>query len=44
MNISVQNLTKVYGNTEYAVKALNNVSIKISDKQFISVTGPSGSG
>ncbi|AUG58360.1 ABC transporter ATP-binding protein [Acetivibrio saccincola] len=44
MNISVKNLTKVYGNTEYGVRALNNVSFEIPDKQFISVTGPSGSG
>ncbi len=31
MNISVKNLTKVYGNTEYGVRALNNVSFEIYD-------------
>jgi putative ABC transport system ATP-binding protein len=37
-------LTKVYRMEEYAVTALNNVSVEIRHAEFVAVMGPSGSG
>lgn len=42
--IKVENLTKVYGNGEAKVIALNNISLEIEKGEFIAVMGPSGSG
>lgn len=39
-----ENLTKIYGEGENRVKALDSVSLSIEKGEFVSVTGPSGSG
>ena len=39
-----ENLTKIYGEGENIVKALDSVSLSIEKGEFVSVTGPSGSG
>lgn len=45
MNIlEVENLTKVYGKGEAQVVALNNISFKVEEGEFIAIIGPSGSG
>lgn len=40
----VENLSKIYGKGETAVKALDNVSFAVEKGEFIAVIGPSGSG
>lgn len=42
--LKVENLTKVYGAGDNAVKALDNVSFSVEKGDFISIIGPSGSG
>jgi len=42
--ISCDNITKIYQTGEIEVKALKNISLEISESQFISFIGPSGSG
>ncbi|MCU9595230.1 ABC transporter ATP-binding protein [Caldibacillus thermolactis] len=42
--LKVENLTKVYGKGETAVKALDNVSFSVKKGEFIAIIGPSGSG
>ncbi|MCD6094914.1 ABC transporter ATP-binding protein [bacterium] len=42
--VEVKNLTKIYGKGELAVKALDNINLKIRRGDFIVVMGPSGSG
>lgn len=42
--IKVENLTKVYGQDPNLVKALDDVSLQIKAKSFISIVGQSGSG
>ncbi len=42
--ISCNNITKIYKAGEIEVKALKNLSLEISESQFISFIGPSGSG
>jgi putative ABC transport system ATP-binding protein len=42
--IIVENMTKVYHLGEYEVRALAGVSLKIYEKEFMSIMGPSGSG
>ena len=42
--ISVQDLTKVYGEGEGRVEALAGVSLKVQREEWISIVGPSGSG
>jgi len=42
--IEIQELSKVYVDDETETVALNNVSLKISEGEFVAITGPSGSG
>lgn len=42
--IKVENLTKIYGKGEIAVKALNEVSFSVKEGEFVAIMGPSGSG
>lgn len=40
----VENLSKVYGKGDTAVKALDNVSFSVEQGEFVAIIGPSGSG
>ena len=42
--LELKNISKVYNSAAGPIKALNNVSLKISAGEFISITGPNGSG
>lgn len=42
--LRVENLTKVYGNTENQVVALDHVSFSVEKGEFVAIIGPSGSG
>ncbi|MBE5963025.1 MAG: ABC transporter ATP-binding protein [Lachnospiraceae bacterium] len=42
--LRVENLTKVYGEGETKVVALNDVSFSVEKGQFVAIIGPSGSG
>lgn len=42
--IEVQNLTKVYGMGEVAIRALDGLNLTIDEGEFVAIMGPSGSG
>ena len=42
--LRVENLTKVYGQGENQVRALDGVSFSVEKGQFVAIIGPSGSG
>ena len=42
--IRSSNLTKVYGEKETSVKALDDISVEFSENEFTAIMGPSGSG
>ena len=42
--VKVENLTKVYGNDNAQVVALDHVSFEVPKGQFLAIVGPSGSG
>ena len=42
--LKVENLSKVYGNGEATVKALDNVSLSVKQGEFVAIVGASGSG
>lgn len=42
--LRVENLSKVYGSGDTAVKALDNVSFRVTKGEFVAIVGPSGSG
>ncbi|HOP99397.1 MAG TPA: ABC transporter ATP-binding protein [Acetivibrio clariflavus] len=42
--LRVENLSKIYGEGETAVKALDNVSFSVKKGEFVAIIGPSGSG
>lgn len=44
MILQVKNVTKVYGQGENAVKALNDISLEIEQGEFTALVGTSGSG
>ncbi|WP_078556329.1 ABC transporter ATP-binding protein [Bacillus alkalicellulosilyticus] len=42
--LKIENLSKIYGKGDTAVKALDNVSFSVKKGEFIAIIGPSGSG
>ncbi|WP_170006418.1 ABC transporter ATP-binding protein [Bacillus fonticola] len=42
--LKIENLSKVYGKGEMAVKALDDVSFSVNKGEFVAIIGPSGSG
>ena len=42
--LRVENLSKIYGSGETAVKALDNISFSVSKGEFVAIVGASGSG
>ncbi|MDP5276335.1 ABC transporter ATP-binding protein [Chengkuizengella axinellae] len=42
--LKIDNLSKVYGKGDTAVKALDNVSFSVNKGEFVAIIGPSGSG
>jgi putative ABC transport system ATP-binding protein len=42
--VQIENLSKIYGNGETAVKALDDVSFSVNKGEFVAIIGPSGSG
>ncbi len=42
--VRVENLTKIYGNGETAVRALDGLSVEVQTGEFVAVMGPSGCG
>lgn len=42
--LKIENLSKIYGEGENQVKALDNVSFTVPKGQFVAIIGPSGSG
>ncbi|MGL5756320.1 MAG: ABC transporter ATP-binding protein [Paraclostridium sp.] len=42
--LKIKNLTKVYGQGETEVKALNNINLEINKGEFVVIVGKSGSG
>lgn len=42
--LKIEHLSKIYGNGESAVKALDDVSFSVRKGEFVAIIGPSGSG
>ncbi|MGD6965661.1 ABC transporter ATP-binding protein [Rossellomorea vietnamensis] len=42
--LQIENLSKIYGKGETAVKALDDVSFSVEKGEFVAIIGPSGSG
>lgn len=42
--IEIKNITKIYQTGEIELRAVDNVSFKINDGEFVAIMGPSGSG
>ena len=43
-NLELKNINKTYGNKDNIVHALNNITLKVNQGEFISIIGKSGSG
>lgn len=44
MSMKIQDVSKIYGNGENQVVALNHATMEVHDGDFVSIVGPSGSG
>lgn len=42
--VKIEQLSKVYGQADTAVKALDDVSFSVKKGEFVAIVGPSGSG
>lgn len=42
--LEIKNVSKIYGDGETRVEALNNVSLEVNEGNFVVIMGPSGSG
>ena len=42
--LEIKNISKIYGKEIAKVVALNNVSLRVNEGDFIAIMGPSGSG
>ncbi|MBC5997900.1 ABC transporter ATP-binding protein [Romboutsia ilealis] len=42
--LSVENIEKYYGNKENITKAIDNITFKVDEGEFVGIMGPSGSG
>ncbi len=42
--IDVQNVSKIYGSNHQAIRALDDINIKVDRGEFVAIVGPSGSG
>ncbi|MGI6702137.1 MAG: ABC transporter ATP-binding protein [Christensenellales bacterium] len=42
--IELKNITKIYGKGDKLIRALNNVSFRVNDNEFLSIMGKSGAG
>ncbi len=42
--LKIENLSKIYGSGETAVRALDQVSFRVEKGEFVAIIGPSGSG
>ena len=41
--LKIENLSKIYGSGETAVRALDQVSFRVEKGEFVAIIGPSGS-
>ncbi|MFW9996655.1 MAG: ABC transporter ATP-binding protein [Candidatus Odinarchaeota archaeon] len=44
VHIKIEKLTKIYGEDESLVRALDNISLQVEDNEFVVFMGPSGAG
>ena len=42
--LSVEKIEKYYGNKDNVTKAIDNISLKVDEGEFVGIMGPSGSG
>ena len=42
--LSVEKIEKYYGNKDNVTKAIDNISFKVDEGEFVGIMGPSGSG
>ena len=42
--LEIENLSKIYGDSENSVKALDNITLSIEEGELVAIIGKSGSG